>query len=468
MKKKLLTSLSIIASFIISVLISLTVSALVLQKNAKDRKDKAFIEAKNVSSNLNRDIQDYVHLLNLFSYSIIENSGNYDAILANMRVFFHNSSALKNVILRPKSGNPIYYPYFENDIFDFESDDIKSLFDSSRKYGSLQMAVKTDFSRRQCSEILLINPVYVEGKRGISEFWGYVCCILNGDDIFGSSYLLDLYASGYEFAIVFMNKINGANKVIYSTPKGMTFAPTGDREVVAPGAVDFDLESFHMNISDSFISNMISYDEFSLSLYISAKGDWTSVADRISIFFFYFIICILIVFVVDMIFYLTQKESKLIEYSYIDGLTGLLNARRYFEYLRDLQDDKKKFCIFYIDLNDFKPVNDNYGHLIGNEVLSIIGRRLRNCVKQADSSFRIGGDEFSVVVEPFEDENDYKILASRLSEAIEKEIVLENHRIKVGASIGYSTISGDEGYENVITKAEEMMYAEKKRYKKER
>lgn len=463
MKKKLLFVVSVLTALIMSILVSLSISSFFIGNKAQERKDRALVEAKAATSNLNRDIEFYIDSLKLVEFGIKENNGSYDWLIENIKVLFHKKSAIKSFIIRSKKSEDIYYPYYENDIFDFDSKEIKMLFEDSRKHGNVQMAMKADSDVRNCGEILLINPIYVEGKKGISEFWGYICCILQGDLIFSSSYLMDLDAAGYDLGIVFSNSINGATRFL------TVFSETAPSSFIVPQTVEenFSLEmvDFEKNITSSIISSTINYEGFSFTLFLSPKGHWVGLADKIFIFCICFVACVLVICLAYMIYYLAKKENQLIEYSYIDGLTGLMNVRKYNEYLKSLMDDKKKFCIFYIDLDKFKPVNDNYGHLIGNDLLNALGKKINHCVKNKnDYVFRIGGDEFSVVVQDFSSTVDYELLASRIKQVIESETIIGDYKIKVGASIGYAEVTEDDfSYETVIRRAEEMMYREKKK-----
>ena len=80
-----------------------------------------------------------------------------------------------------------------------------------------------------------------------------------------------------------------------------------------------------------------------------------------------------------------------------DGLTGLLNKRYFDAVTRALVNRKQEFVLFYLDLDRFKPVNDTYGHEVGDKLLQEVAKRLQSCIRNTDYAFRMGGDEFALL-----------------------------------------------------------------------
>jgi diguanylate cyclase (GGDEF)-like protein len=91
-----------------------------------------------------------------------------------------------------------------------------------------------------------------------------------------------------------------------------------------------------------------------------------------------------------------------------------------------------------IDLDDFKIVNDTIGHHIGDLLLRHVSENLTHTMRQNDSIFRIGGDEFAVIVESTSDHESVGQIAQKIINAVSTPVVLEGHEVKVGASIGIS------------------------------
>jgi diguanylate cyclase (GGDEF)-like protein len=123
-----------------------------------------------------------------------------------------------------------------------------------------------------------------------------------------------------------------------------------------------------------------------------------------------------------------------------DALTGLANRAGFGERLSlatgRARSDSAPLALFYIDLDDFKPVNDRYGHGVGDELLCAVGSRLLGCVRGGDTVARLGGDEFAVLVEGVEDAGDVERIAGRLEEAFASPFSAGGASLSVGASIG--------------------------------
>ena len=152
---------------------------------------------------------------------------------------------------------------------------------------------------------------------------------------------------------------------------------------------------------------------------------------------------------------LTKRLEKLANY---DPLTNLLNRRKLIEQVKLLE--KNKFTILFIDLDGFKPINDIYGHKIGDEVLKVVSKRLLNSTRSTDLVARFGGDEFIVVLVDLIDEKKAFEIANNILDKINKEIVIKDKKVKVGASIGLY-ISKEDKIENALKKADMAMYKSK-------
>ena len=95
---------------------------------------------------------------------------------------------------------------------------------------------------------------------------------------------------------------------------------------------------------------------------------------------------------------LTQNTQKLHEMAHYDSLTGLINRPHLIELvderLNSENEEERKFAFIYLDLDNFKHINDALGHLVGDNLLSIVASRLRDCCRENDLVARTGGDEF--------------------------------------------------------------------------
>jgi diguanylate cyclase (GGDEF)-like protein/PAS domain S-box-containing protein len=134
------------------------------------------------------------------------------------------------------------------------------------------------------------------------------------------------------------------------------------------------------------------------------------------------------------------QEENLRYYASHDSLTGLPNRLllndRFAVAVKTAKRRKRGFACFYFDLNGFKPINDRYGHAVGDIVLQFVARKVSKVVRSVDTVSRIGGDEFFAIISGLESENDYRELAIRVAREVGSGMVIEGDEISVGVSIG--------------------------------
>jgi len=159
-------------------------------------------------------------------------------------------------------------------------------------------------------------------------------------------------------------------------------------------------------------------------------------------------------------------NEKLNDYAYYDDLTHLPNRRYINRYFNAKVLENKRFALIWIDLNDFKSVNDTYGHTIGDNVLSIIGERLLDSFRKNDFVARYAGDEFLAIldIEDIQISLDNKV--KDIMNAIESDIILGDKVFKICASIGLSEFPlHGRTLDDLIKKADTEMYELKKMIK---
>lgn len=141
------------------------------------------------------------------------------------------------------------------------------------------------------------------------------------------------------------------------------------------------------------------------------------------------------------------KEQEKVEFlAYHDSLTLLPNRRSLERKVKDLLEKsllyKNKFSIFFIDLDGFKFINDGLGHDVGDELLKKLGLKFKELFKETDSVFRIGGDEFAVLFY-YEDEKTINKNAEKIIRNVNEKIIIKNHSLHVGCSIGIARYPDD-------------------------
>ncbi len=135
-----------------------------------------------------------------------------------------------------------------------------------------------------------------------------------------------------------------------------------------------------------------------------------------------------------------SQRARLQQLSLYDVLTGLPNRSLFFDRLdQALQSARRNaaaFAVLQIDLDLFKEVNDNFGHVAGDNVLVVAARRFRNVLRASDTVARLGGDEFAAILTGAETAQAALTTADKIGLAIREPIMVSGNRIQVGASIG--------------------------------
>ena len=132
------------------------------------------------------------------------------------------------------------------------------------------------------------------------------------------------------------------------------------------------------------------------------------------------------------------KQHLLQSLANTDGLTGLLNKRYFDRVLTVLEQHSQPFALFYMDLDRFKPVNDTYGHDVGDKLLKGVAQRLQSCIRSRDYAFRLGGDEFALLLlGPMEQETCARKM-NMICEMISVPYEIDGNSVSVGASCGYA------------------------------
>lgn len=165
---------------------------------------------------------------------------------------------------------------------------------------------------------------------------------------------------------------------------------------------------------------------------------------------------------------LRENERHLLHQSQHDALTGLLNRYvlndRINHALAQRRRDAKALAVLVIDLDGFKPINDRYGHSAGDAALVETARRLKRCVRDADTVARVGGDEFVVVLESLNDVQEAQSIGDAILQEVARPFSYREHELSVSASLGIACYPEDgDTAEALIISADAAMYRAKRR-----
>ncbi len=162
-----------------------------------------------------------------------------------------------------------------------------------------------------------------------------------------------------------------------------------------------------------------------------------------------------------------EENEKLLRYmAQHDALTGLPNRMLFSDRLQQeiaiAKRDKKYFAIMFLDLDEFKPVNDMFGHCVGDLLLKEAAKRIQDCVRESDTVGRFSGDEFIVLFRAIEHKQDAIAVAEKIRHALNQPFELADKNLQISSSTGVA-IYPDHGDDEVqlLRKADIAMYCAK-------
>jgi diguanylate cyclase (GGDEF)-like protein len=152
-----------------------------------------------------------------------------------------------------------------------------------------------------------------------------------------------------------------------------------------------------------------------------------------------------------------------------DSLTELPNRRALNQHIEAVTtglSNDTPFSLAYIDLDGFKPINDQYGHQVGDRVLQIVAERINTVLRKSDFCARVGGDEFVLIIDHIEDKQQLHAMTERILSSIEQPISVEKQILALSASIGVvEYLKHGDTLDALIHRADQAMYHVKRKGK---
>lgn len=162
-----------------------------------------------------------------------------------------------------------------------------------------------------------------------------------------------------------------------------------------------------------------------------------------------------------------RLNDELLRAARYDELTGLPNRRLFQDRMRSAlartRRHRERFALLYVDIDDFKQVNDSLGHSAGDQLLEEVALRLQQCVREEDTVARMGGDEFVILLEEIQTPDDADMIAEKILSSVSFPVHLDGHLLCVKASVGIALYPdhGDSA-EQLLRHADAAMYDSKK------
>ncbi len=162
-----------------------------------------------------------------------------------------------------------------------------------------------------------------------------------------------------------------------------------------------------------------------------------------------------------------RTQQKLSHDTLHDGLTGLANRSLFLDRLGQAMERGKRstgrtLAVLFLDIDHFKVVNDSLGHIVGDQLLILIARRLKETLRSVDTVARFGGDEFTILVEDLKEKQSTRALTDRIQSVMRQPFVLSDRSVHISVSIGVATdIAHYERPEDIVRDADLALYQAK-------
>jgi diguanylate cyclase (GGDEF)-like protein/PAS domain S-box-containing protein len=163
-----------------------------------------------------------------------------------------------------------------------------------------------------------------------------------------------------------------------------------------------------------------------------------------------------------------RAEERVRHMAQHDALTGLPNRLllrdRVNQSISQAARNRRQVAVMFIDLDQFKDINDSLGHQVGDQLLRSVARRLQRCLRQGDTVARLGGDEFVVSLNELNDTNEAMMVAGKILQTLRRTFVVDRHELHVTGSVGISLYpTNGEDAESLMRAADAAMYHAKEK-----
>ena len=427
-------------AFVVTLVLTTFIAFFYLTRAAVSRREKAQFIANSVGERIEAEIEAREYITRILEIEIANEDGSLpqQEFQTMGEALFNDYLDVINVTLAP--GGVVNYIYpMDNGIAerkDIFEDSVEGVYaENSMRTGLSVLIAPVTLSDGRFGAIIR-RPVYIGDKKS-ENFWGFASITLGLSDFLKEVNIKGLAEEGYEYKLIGNNTVSGEERII------MEYS---EKELASP------------------VSSMISTVGGGYwTLMISPMGNWMDLREIAIVFVIALLFSVLMSFAVTSYAKVKENAGELEVLSYTDALTHLHNSRSYKDYTEKLIKKNMPFGVIFIDLNDFKQVNDTYGHDAGDELLKIVAKRLRNSIKDKDTAFRIGGDEFIVVIQGKHDRFFYEEVVTRIRNNVARDVTIGDITLKIILSAGFARFPDDgTNLDDVAKKADDAMYTNKK------
>lgn len=350
---------------------------------------------------------------------------------------YEDDPTIRSIQLAPGGNVTEVYPVAGNeDAYGdlFSDPDRRAEAEYARDTGNMTLAGPFELYQGGMG-VVVRRPIYLEDEAGGKSFWGFAIAVMDVPEIFDKANLEGISGEGYIYQIA-RTQEDGEPQVIAGSgealPRDAIYV-----EIQVPGSVWM----FGMAPREGWLPWRGSLEKILIALLIDLL---------VTLIAYYFI-------TVD------RQKKELSRIANTDALTGLYNERFLSGELKKRIAAAEPFCLFFLDLNRFKAVNDTYGHDVGDKVLVGVAWRIQSCLDAGDYAFRIGGDEFSAVIAGEHPKEFYEALLVRIKETVEQPLEAGAQTLRPEISCGYSRYPHDQqDIDELAKEADRRMYEQKR------
>ncbi|MDO5408419.1 MAG: diguanylate cyclase [Eubacteriales bacterium] len=423
------------------VLLSLTITYLYACSGMKNKRNEILYIGETYSARLESLLDSLFHKTDIFEAVIITNDGEMpEEIFDHLsQSILAENSGIRAIQCLPDGTVAYCYPIEGNEkaiggnVFKNE----KRRADALLAKETHEITLSGPYSLTQGGfGIVARNPVYLMSEEGEESFWGFSVIVLELPEALDSLLFQEIERNGFQYRL--------------------TTIVEGERIVISSTADYQERKSVVENIN---------VPNHTWQLELSPRKSWYDIAG------FAWILAVslgITVLVTMLVYVLEERNQNLKERADRDSLTGLINRRKLMDYIElRCGNTKMPLTLLYCDINDFKTINDTYGHAQGDVVLKEAARRMKEAFWKEDIVARVGGDEFIIVVERCAGMEGCDKCMAKIRTAMEKPFLLSQTEVFVSTSIGYAFFPEEaQDVQELIRLGDERMYEEKRSRKR--
>lgn len=391
------------------------------------------------ANKVNSVITKLLYKTQVLSALVIQNNGevrDFEQVAATII----DDPSIKNVLLAPNGKVSDVYPLEGNEAvlgFDYFSDSAGNHEAISAKETG-QLVLGGPFNLVQGGQALVGRlPVFLKDNSGKDYFWGLVSVTLNYPEALNGAELNRLENQGYAYEL-------------------WRISPdTNERQMISNS-------SYTYNKNARFIEHTITIQNATWYFRLSPIRSWYQHPETWIFSLSGLVISLLIASLVLHNQDLKQVKSELESLTHTDSLTGLINRRGLFHELNNLiQSTNHPFIMCYLDINNFKTVNDTLGHLAGDHLLLQFAEVFQKCLDKNCLFSRIGGDEFVLIIKNTGNLSEALNLLEAIQQEIDRTIILSNEQ-RISFCAGIAAFPQDaDNVDELISTADKAMYEKK-------